>query len=302
MPKYGSNTSSLPIKSSDLKKEIVKKNKELKSANSSLKVSNKQLSKDIKSKENQLKSMDDLIFDKQMGLDGIDLEIMRRSDDIKDKNATLKEVINSLSQQMSERFLLEEEIEVKNNKVKALKSDIDSLYTTIKSLESKELELEDIKKDISKYKKSASSAKSTAKKAISDCLSERIKAAEQITSIQEGIKKDQALKDHIGIQLKEAKSEYKATSKKQYDSLDKINEEIKYATAINDGLETAISNYKKEIEDLKDIISDNKAEIKSIKDEYRSFKLKAFDEMARLKMKGKLENINKAGLGDVFHK
>ena len=67
-------------------------------------------------------------------------------------------------------------------------------------------------------------------------------------------------------------------------------------------MEIAISNYKKEIEDLQDIIQAKKDDIKKVKQEYSNFKLEAFDEMARLKMKGKLETIDKAGLGDVFSK
>ena len=67
-------------------------------------------------------------------------------------------------------------------------------------------------------------------------------------------------------------------------------------------METAIKNYKVEISDLIDIIENKKNDMKSIRAEYDKFKLQAFDEMARLKMRGKIENINKAGLGDVFSK
>ena len=50
MPKYGTNILAVPIKATDLKKEIVKKNKELKAANNSLSKLNKE-SKKSKIKE-----------------------------------------------------------------------------------------------------------------------------------------------------------------------------------------------------------------------------------------------------------
>ena len=40
---------------------------------------------------------------------------------------------------------------------------------------------------------------------------------------------------------------------------------------------------------------------KQAKDDYEKFKIGCFEEMAALKLRGKLEVIDKAGLGDVFN-
>ena len=77
---------------------------------------------------------------------------------------------------------------------------------------------------------------------------------------------------------------------------------IKYSDVKKKDMETAISNYKVEIEDLIEVHNIKKSSIEKVRAEYDKFKLQAFDEMSRLKMKGKIENINKAGLGDVFSK
>ena len=300
MSSFGGKRTVSPVKATDLKKEIVKKNKELKAKNSSLSSSNKQISQDLKSKEKLLKSIDNNIFDRQIALDKIDLDINKKKKTIKEKNVLLKEVIESLSKQMSERFLLEEEIQIDTDKVEALKADIGGLQSTIKSLEHEEDKFADLQEYISKAKKTASRAKSDAKKAVSNCLSKKVKAAEQIASLQEEIKQIQVIKNDMDEQIEALVKEYRSTIKAQDQVLEKRSEELRYIENKKEDMETAISNYKTEIRDLQSIVSDKKSALKKIRGEYDKFKLQAFDEMARLKMRGKIENIKKAGLGDIF--
>tara|TARA_B100001123_G_C15336244_1_gene1032931 strand:+ start:3690 stop:4598 length:909 start_codon:yes stop_codon:yes gene_type:complete len=302
MPKYGTNIASPPVKATDLKKEVVKKNKELKAQNKALTSNNKSIKKSIKESEKKLRSIDDLIFDRQMSLDSLDLTLMRRRDAVDKKESLLKEVIESLSNQMSERSLLEEEIQIHKDSIAATKAELGSLYVTIKSLEDKEQELENIQKDISKYKKASSNAKSSAKKAKEACKKAEANSIEKIASYKEEVIQTDRLRAEMDKKARESEKEYSATVKKQQEIIFKTQEEIKYASNKKKDMETAISNYKLEIEDLLDIISNKRESLDSIKEEYRSFKLKAFDEMARLKMRGKIENIDKAGLGDVFNK
>ena len=302
MARFGSKVNSSPIKASDLKKDVLKKNKELKAKNRSLSKLNKDAESKVKQAEKHLKKIDDYIFDRQMSLDSIDVTLIKRKDVLKDKDKELKEVINSLSKQMSERVLIEEDISIKEEKLSKYKDEVVDIQSKIKTLESKEQKLANIQKDISKFKKSASSAKSAAKKAKDSCKAAEDKASKEIAAIQQEVKETLIIKKDMDSQIKSVVIEYKEVNKAQDEIIKKKSEEIEYANSKKDDMETAISNYKKEIEDLEGTIQSKKNEIKEVKREYSSFKLKAFDEMARLKMKGKLETIDKAGLGDVFSK
>ena len=301
MPRYSSNTLVSPVKATDLKKDIVKKNKELKAANNNLSKLNKESKVSLSNNEKLLKKIDDQIFDRQMSLDSIDITLMKRKHVLSDKDKELKEVINSLSKQMSERVLLDEDISNREDKLSKYKQEVSELQDVIKDLESKEQELADLQKDISKSKKSALSAKSSAKKAEENCKNAEDKASKKITAIQEEVKDSLIIKENMDAQIKAIVLEYKEVSDTQNSIIKKKSEEVEFANSKKSDMETAISNYKKEIEDLQDIIQVKKDDIKSVKAEYKQFKLNAFDELARLKMKGKLETIDKAGLGDVFN-
>ena len=187
MPSYTNNQTVEPVKASDLKKAIVKKNKELKASISTLKKSEKELQVRIDNAKKTLKKSEDLIFDKQMALDSIDVTLLKKEDILKDKEEQLKEVINSLSLQMSERVLITEEIASKEEVLDKYKQDLTDLQIKIKDLESKEQVLADIQEDIKKYRKTASVARSSAKKAKADCKLIQAKSNEEIKSIQENV-------------------------------------------------------------------------------------------------------------------
>ena len=302
MPKYSSNTLASPIKATDLKKEIVKKNKELKAAITNLSKLNKESKANLNKSEKFLGAIDDQIFERQMSLDSIDITLIKRKSVLSDKDKELKEVINSLSKQMSERVLLDEDIVSREDKVLGLKSEIGLLESTIKSLEHEEDKFADLQDYISKAKKAASSAKSATKKAEEGCKTAKDKASKEIAAIQQEVEESLIIKKDMDSQIKSVVLEYKDVSKAQDEIIKKKSEEIEFANSKKSDMETAISNYKKDIADLQDIIQDKKDEIESVKAEYKKFKLNAFDELARLKIKGKLETIDKAGLSDVFGK
>ena len=302
MARLGGKRPVSPVKSADLKKEVLKKNRQLKDQNSSLSKDNKEAKANLSKSEKLLKKIDDQIFDRQMSLDNIDVTLMKRKSILSDKENELKEVIESLSKQMSERVSLDGDIVSRVDKVSDLKSEIQSLKSTIKSLEHEEDKFADLEDYISKAKKAASSAKSAAKKANDSCKLAKDKASKQIAAIQKEIKENQIIKHDTEMQIKEVVLEYKDISQKQNEILSKITEQIKYSDIKKKDMETAISNYKVEIEDLIELQNIKKSGIKKVRAEYDKFKLQAFDEMSRLKMKGKIENINKAGLGDVFSK
>ena len=302
MPSYTNNKTVEPVKASDLKKAIVKKNKELKASISTLKKSEKELQVRIDNAKKTLKKSEDLIFDKQMALDSIDVTLLKKEDILKDKEEQLKEVINSLSLQMSERVLITEEIASKEEVLDKYKQDLTDLQIKIKDLESKEQVLADIQEDIKKYRKTASVARSSAKKAKADCKLIQAKSNEEIKSIQENVDYHNRALIDIEDQLKSKVIEYKNINTNQDKAFAEREEQLRFALDKKKDMETAISNYDKEIKDLQNLLDLKKKEIQKVKSDYKSFKLKAFDEMARLKMKGKLENKDKAGLADVFTK
>ena len=208
MPSYTNNQTVEPVKASDLKKAIVKKNKELKASISTLKKSEKELQVRIDNAKKTLKKSEDLIFDKQMALDSIDVTLLKKEDILKDKEEQLKEVINSLSLQMSERVLITEEIASKEEVLDKYKQDLTDLQIKIKDLESKEQVLADIQEDIKKYRKTASVARSSAKKAKADCKLIQAKSNEEIKSIQENVDYHNRALIDIEDQLKSKVIEY----------------------------------------------------------------------------------------------
>ena len=77
----------------------------------------------------------------------------------------------------------------------------------------------------------------------------------------------------------------------------------KYKHLIN-GVVVNFTPEEETIKDAKDkadrIVSQAQEKATKIKLDFKDWKIEALDEVARLKIKGKIENINKAGLKDVL--
>ena len=300
--------------------------KSIQAANDRLKNSNKKLDQDISDKKESLASAGKEIVSSNKELKSLASEIeSAKHDAVKVKAEASKEraKLSKLKKQVAEAIadedkaqsslnnltkesaLLDNSIAKMNSDlaiVSALKEEIKILKTD-KKLESKELdkissEAEGFKNELSQLKPESAKKKKAHKQLLAKLDAEAevkqkeldtvdgehvIKMAELNTQIR-------ALKDSVEDKKQEDDVIQSIIKKRE---LDYIDIESKYKQAENALMFTQeITN--KEIER-------EKSEVKKVKDQFKQWKMSVLEEVARMKLKNKIEKINKAGLAEILN-
>ena len=321
MARIGSNVPVLDEKL--LKQEVVKKNKELLKRN-------KYLGGLISSDEKTAKKLEKIIT--SLTLDGEHLEgqvkdakdlLKKQVAKYKAKKKSMKALEkesnnltsknNQADHKIKETLKLVEKEKAKsldlarsNQSLKIVKSELNSL-----NMEKHELTIyienlvAESKIEAKKYTKKLSAAKKKHDKACALLDKEGADLAEATKIMREG---------HEAV-----KKELKAATKASTDKIAEITAHtVREQLAIEDSImdlkgesaaiQTEINNSmamltieRQNLADIEEAKELAQIKTQAAKDEYDAFKIKCFEEMAALKLRGKLEKIDKAGLGDVFN-
>ena len=309
----------VPVKKSDIKQAIKK-------ANDRLKKANEKLDQDISLKKKSIISVDKEISAHEKNLKSILLEIDNAKHDAveartesKKERAKLPKLKKQLSEALINKDLAQSELNnlakeskvldkkiVKMNEDLAITSTIKGEIKLLKSdkkKESEELgkiksEANDVKKELSKLRTESIKKKETHKELFAKLGAEieiKQKSLDTVDSEYESKMAElntniSSLRDVLRDKEQEADVMQSLVKKRE---LDYIDVETKYKQAENTLMFTReITN--KEIER-------EKREVEQVKEQFKRWKTTVLEEVARLKLKNKIENIDKAGLSEILN-
>jgi len=307
------------VSKADLKKSIVSANEKLRSANSLLE-------KSIKENEVKLKNIKKVLTDTQEELvdtkdlkkfavnelDSLQADVFNSREELRallGKITSLKEESEGLKNQNA---LLEREQEATSEIINELNSDqekLESLLENLDSLKQEEakkmkkledisLELTELENGVDYYKSKKVSEKEAFQAFMEDLEVSRRKAELEVSDIKELSKKLKLshgmemgkLDTAIAERLTEINDMNDVLKKKDYEFVLVQSKITKIEDQLSDAKEEADYAVKKQQE-----------KVGKIKKDFNNWKVEALEQVAKLKLRGKIENIDKAGLKEVLN-
>ena len=306
-----------------LKQEVVKKNKELdkqykylgklissdkKSAKklekivTSLTIEGEHLEGQIKDAKGLLKKQVNKYKAKKKSMKALEKEADSIASSNKKANHRLGETLKLVEKEEAKSL----ELTQANQSIKDIKSELTSL-----KMEKHELAIyiENLvtegKEEAKKYMKKVSAAKKRHDKACVLLDKEGADLAEDTKIMREG--HDSLKKDLDAVMKASVKkiAEVTAYTKRETQSiedsiLDLKGESAAIQTEINESM-AKLNIERQNLADMEEAKELAQLKTKQAKADYDKFKIKCFEEMAALKLRGRLDKIDKAGLGDVFN-
>ena len=193
---------------------------------------------------------------------------------LKEKQLRLSDINNDLSTISKKKQNTEKSLKSGSKQLDKLKSDIE-MYTSRKSVA--EREFNTFKGEIEREKRIAE---------------ERLKEVTDLTLRIDTQNKEQlsAIDTNIATRMSEVKDIEDIMMNKHYEHAQ---------------LQSKLQSLESDIEDAENAISysinKEKEKVTEIKQEFKKWKIEALESVARLQLKGKLETIDKAGLGDILN-
>ena len=295
------------ISSKDLKKAIVDANNKLKKQNDNLSSRIKEAEKLAKSKEKEVKA-----FEKQM-------------------KARLKEMDNydkSLTEIKANIYSLEKQCSELKKVIKGLKGEESSQSKSLLKLEK---ECDSLEKKIAEYEiRSQRAAKLThdidsleIRKSVAQSDLNRLFKTQEITERDIDTLKKSFVKKMKDFEIKEESMRIESNGhvlnldalresvKKEEEKNEKIIKELEgdvshqnaELSAVNSLIDKAEDEYiawQKKIDNAKKEVEIEKRKAQTVKDALANWKINALEEVAKMKLKGKMENIDKAGLSEIL--
>ena len=297
----------IPIKRSDLKKAILSKNETLKKNNDSLKNAIKHLKKDQKQAEKDLHSTRadcETVFNE---LESAGKELTAVQKESKSAKKKLEDRLFSERKIKSSSKKLESSMANLQNEYSSLDSKIGYMHKQEKeyklltqSLEMLKVDTEHCSDKLSKLKASKSRFKKQTEDAAKKCnqmikkhdqvkadlgeATELFKAELKIIEKELSIAKAQCGKDKIALQDKIIEKNLK---------LDEIDSIVSKA-------EKEYLVLEKKISVAKNNILEEESRQEKVKENFKNWKISAVEELARMKLRGRMETIDEAGLKDVL--
>ena len=312
---FGQKNKRIPIKKSDYKKAVLDANKRLSN-------SNKQLESDVKDKQSELKSI-------KKESSAVKKELNKLNDSFGSLEAefsTQKALLNSEKGKVSK--LKKEVYNVNSNisnlrgqeaamceNIKMLHKQSDSLKSNIGVLKSQEASMKEIVSEVDYFNKQKEICKNELDE-INEAISAGKREIDRIDGDFErrssGHKRDVRVmsKKHkeldlelvaISKSVEVAEAHHKSLSTRLKEDIQKKEVDLEALKSLINDKEVEYISMKEKAIDAENLIKDEEFRINKIKDNFEKWKVGALESAAKLKLKGKLDNIDKAGLGDILN-
>lgn len=308
----------IPISKDDIKKAVKKANDRVKADTAKVKESLKGVQSKVKSVQDEVKQADKRLKDVTSKIDSR----ISECNAVESQLFSLKDDLSSLTTKFEERLNLEESLK---SSVGALSKKESMLNKAVSLLEKKKAEansikisLKQAKQEYDKVKKDLLSLKSNKEienKAIRNLriAKENLQGEYEKSTEKLGMLNMQAqneIKD-MEIMLSEKKeyfqSETARLDKMITDRIEELSDNTELANRKAKEYEGMLSNVmiaEKKIEEaenkVKEILASKEVKIEQAKQRFETWKLNQLEQVAKLKLKGKIENIDKAGLKDIL--
>jgi chromosome segregation ATPase len=307
MAKISNNQPPVPFDASLLKKSAVARNKKLAESNKDLEAKIKELKADQKQAEKDLHSTRadcEIVFNE---LESAGKELVSVQENIPSAKAKLKGLLEASSETYSSSEKLKSAISKLQNKHNSLSSEISyfneqkkehKLLT--KSLEMLKVDTEHCLDKLSKLKSSKSRFKKQTEEAAKKCnqmINKHDQVKADLGQATESFKAELKVIDKelsiVRIQCEKSKNELESSVAEENIKLDEVHSMISKA-------ESEYLSWEKKISVAKNNLLETEDEIETIKRNFKEWKVTAVEEVARMKLRGRMENIDKAGLKDVL--
>ena len=307
MASIGRRNTNPIISSKDLKKAVVDANKRLKKSNDSLSSRIKDAEKLVKSKEKELKDFDKQLKAKLKEVDASEKYATKVKADIysvEKESSKLNEVIKKLKGEESSR----------SKNVKKLESIKDELEDVIAGLEIRKQKADKIVKDIGNIEVRQSVAQSDLNKIFrtQEKIEEEVEdAKEHYEKVKKNTKvKEKSLREKIDtLELSVASLEDISSQEQEKADgvLRVIKEEIKHKSAELEAVNSLVNKaedeyiaWQRKIENAKKDVEIEGRKVQTVKDAYETWRINRLEAEAKLKLKKKIDNIDKAGLMEIL--
>ena len=306
------------VSKEDLKKSVVNTNNKLVSAN-------KRLEKDIKANEKKIKVLDKDYNTYKKALESAKEMKVFAENELNSLQFDITELDTTAKEALSKLVSLSEEAKVLEDNNRKLQTKEGKLITSIKSLEEKESEFEKRTESLKQIKKEEIQGQETLELlavelnelegGVESYISRKSAAKDEFDAFKGKIAREEkivldelkAIKDRMAEATLECGHEMERLDKAiaermaEIQDMDSLMAKKGYEFI---AIKSKLAFVEEETKDAKDkadrIVSQAQEKATKIKADFKDWKVEALDEVARLKIKGKIENINKAGLKDVL--
>ena len=302
------NKRSIPISPKDFKKAVFNANKSLEIKNNNLKIG-------IKDKEKELKSLEKEYSSKSKEYGKLVEEITFQQE----RDSKVRGGIYSNEKLLSEKLKLESKAEkeykdYKNGVFKLEEKEIE-LLDKIKNLEFYKSKFEESKNELAGIQAKKDNALDELE-AVNDNIKLSIDEGKdkvayyegQYDALEEQAKKhedmvhqfEQRLVETQGL-FKDEENKLNDLREKSKDELQKSKDELQAIQNLCNNTEDKYLNWEQKVAKAKENADKEEVRIQKAKDNFAKWKIGVLEEVARLKLKNKVDNIDKAGLSDILN-
>lgn len=307
MAKFGRPTIQPLVKPSDLKKAIVEKNKRLGESVKILKVEIKSLKSAKKQAEKDLRSTqadcEDVFNETESAVKELSaiqkksLSAKKKLDERLVAEATSKGSCRNLESSISG---LQSKFNRLTGKISYLQEQEKKYKTLVHSLKKLEIDVECSNDKLAKLKTSKSQFKKQTNDAAKKC-NQMIKKHDEVkASLEESTESFKAELKVIDKKLSIARVQCDKDISSLKDNVIDKNLKLDEVDAMISKAETEYLSWEKKISVAKNNVLEEEDKIETIKKNFEGWQVSAVEEVARMKLKGRIENIDKAGLKDVL--
>jgi len=308
----------LKISKKDLKKSIVNANDRLRAANAKMDI-------DIAAGKDKLKSIENDYNSYKKALEDVKDMHIYANNELNGTQLEISEAQTSIKQALSEISKLSEESNVIIDRNKKLKSKEKSLTKSIALLERKKSDLNSVSSQLKAIKKEEEDGQKTLNllavelnelgAGVESYINRKSIAEKEFNIFKDKINKDEATAKVKVKAIEDQVAKMKLSSGQEMGMLDKAIAErmselqdmdVRFRNK-NYELSTVQSKLQYMDEMVKDaegridyIAKQEQEKVNKIKRDFKSWKVDTLDEVARLKIKGKIENIERAGLKEIL--
>jgi len=307
MAKFGRPTIQPIVKPSDLKKAIVEKNKKLgesvkllKQEIKSLKAEHKDAEKDLYSTQancedvfNELKSVEKELAAVQKK----SLSAKKKLDERLVAEATSNGFCRNLESSISD---LQSKFSGLTSKISYLQEQEEKYKTLVQSLRKLTVDVESSTDELAELKTAKSRFKKQTDDAAKKC-NQMIKKHDEVkVSLEESTASFKAELKVIDKKLSIARVQCEKDISSLRDNVIGKNLKLDEVDAMISKAEKDYLSWEKKVSVAKNNVLEEEDKIETVKKNFEGWQVSAVEEVARMKLKGRIENIDKAGLKDVL--
>ena len=307
MAKISNNQPAVPFNASTLKKAVVSRNKKLADSNKNLEAKIKELKAEQKQAEKDLHSKRadcEGVFNE---LESAGKELVAVQKESKAAKKKLKDRLFSERKIKSSSKKLESSMSKLQNEHSSLASKIGYLHEQEKehnlltqSLEMLKVDTEYCSDELSKLKASKSRFKKQTEDAAKKC-NQMIKKHDQVKAdLDQATESFKAELKVIDKQLSISRKQCEKDKSMLQDAVIEKNLKLDEVDSMISKTEREYLSLEKKISVAKNNLLEEEDNIETVKKNFEAWKITAVEEVARMKLRGRIENIDKAGLKDVL--